>query len=318
MMNRHIPVLVGPTASGKTEVSLHLAKFLGGEILSADSRQIYRYLDIGTAKPTMQQRSQVPHHFIDIINPDQEYNAGTFGVEGRAVIDDLLARKITPVIVGGSGLYIRSLIDGLFDGPPADAEFRKLLEIRLEREGIEPLMDDLRRIDPDLADEIDRTKPRRVIRALEVHHLTGTPLSRLHRENAPPITFVPLMFGIAWQRDDLYARIEQRCDAMLAQGLMNEVEELENRGYHSRAIALNTVGYAEVFDYRLGKISYEDMIRLFKQNSRRYAKRQLTWFRRDERIEWLDVSESSSPLELAGKIAESFMEKVNRPGNFCR
>jgi tRNA dimethylallyltransferase len=302
-MKPMVVVLAGPTASGKTAVSLPLAEQLHAEILSADSRQIYRHLDIGTAKPTPSERTRVPHHFIDIRNPDEEYNAGLFGEEGREEIARILSRGRVPLVVGGSGLYIQSLVDGFFDGPPADLDFRAQAMERLRAEGVLPLLEDLAKVDPDSAASIDPTKPRRVVRALEVYHITGIPLSVLHRERKPEIPFVPLFFGLELDRAELYQRINTRCERMLEGGLLDEVESLVVAGYSASLNALKTVGYAEAFAYRRGEISYEDMVRLFKQNSRRYAKRQLTWFRHDPRIRWIPIAESDHAVRIAGTIA---------------
>jgi tRNA dimethylallyltransferase len=313
MHSRSIPekprvlVLVGPTCSGKTSLALALAARINGEIVSADSRQIYRHLTIGTAKPTPEERATTPHHFVDLLEPSEEFNAGHFGEEGRRVIKEVFARGATPIVVGGSGLYVRSLIDGLFVGPGADKEYRSLLERRLESEGIDALVEDLRHIDPESARRIDPTKPRRIIRALEVFHLTGEPLSRLHDRQQIAIPFEPILFGLAWERGELYKRIEARCDAMIAAGLLNEVEQIAALGYDDRVNALNTVGYAEVFAYRRGEIAYEEMLRLFKQNSRRYAKRQLTWFRRDERVFWMTMNDESS----SEAIADTILKKIS-------
>ncbi len=304
---RRVLVLVGPTASGKSAVSLELGHLLNGEILSADSRQLYRYLDIGTAKPSLADRVSVPHHFVDEVDPDAEYNAGEFGVRGRAVIDEIFRRGRTPIVVGGSGLYVQSLIDGFFEGPGADPKFREILERRLKSAGIGPLVEELWRIDPETAGRIDPTKPRRVMRALEVYHLTGRALSRIQRESTVTIDFKPRMYGLRWDRNVLYARIERRCDQMIGAGLVAEVDALVERGYTDRMNSLNTVGYAEVFAYRRGETGYEEMLRQFKQNSRRYAKRQITWFRRDGRIQWIAMDESRSAADVAEQIRRDFI-----------
>jgi tRNA dimethylallyltransferase len=303
---RRVLVLVGPTASGKSAIGLELALQLNGEILSADSRQLYRYLDIGTAKPSPADRLRVPHHFVDERDPDADFDAGEFGVRGRAVIDEIFCRGGTPLVIGGSGLYVQSLIDGFFEGPGADPDFREILERRLKSAGVGPLVEELRRIDPDAASRVDPTKPRRVIRALEVYHMTGIPLSRIQRESKVTIDFEPRMYGLRWDRKDLYARIERRCDQMIEAGLLAEVDALEKRGYTDRMNSLNTVGYAEVFAYRRGETSYEEMLRLFKQNSRRYAKRQLTWFRRDSRIQWIAMDESRAAADVAEQVKRDF------------
>jgi tRNA dimethylallyltransferase len=306
-----IVVLVGPTASGKTAVSLPLAELIHAEIISADSRQIYRHLDIGTAKPTPREREQVPHHFIDIRNPDEEYSAGLFGDEGRDEADRILGRGRIPLVVGGSGLYIHSLVDGFFDGPPADPEFRAQALQQLRDGGIGSLLEELQRVDPQSASSIDPTKPRRVIRALEVHHITGIPLSVLQREGKRGISFVPLFFGLEVDRKELYNRINERCERLLKEGLMEEVEDLVARGYTSTQNALKTVGYAEVFAHRRGEIDREEMVRLFKQNTRHYAKRQLTWFRRDKRIHWIATGSNAEPARVAETIVKLIPPSVS-------
>lgn len=305
---RAVLVLVGPTASGKTAVALEVAKILPVEIIAADSRQIYKYLNIGTAKPTAEQRRAVKHYFVDELPPDQDFSAGEFGVKGREVIETIFARggKV-PFVVGGSGLYIQALIDGFFEGPGADKEFREILERRIAAGELPALLEELRRVDPVTAARIDPGKPRRIIRALEVYHLTGKPISQLHREAKVTVTFTPLMFGLAWDRKELYRRIDRRCDEMLAAGLLREVEELERRGYSPSLNALNTVGYAEAFAYRRGDITYDEMVRRMKQNTRRYAKRQLTWFRRDKRIRWLPMNEQTEPADVARTITQEFL-----------
>lgn len=307
-----ILVLVGPTASGKTAVGVELARVLEGEIISADSRQVYRYLDVGTAKPSLDERKGIPHHFLDRLPPDEEYCAGNFGVEGREVILGILARNRLPLVVGGSGLYVQALIDGFFEGPGADREFRAILEARLAREGIQSLVEELRLHDPEGAARIDPTKPRRVLRALEVFHLTGKPITSLQKEKKPLIPFRPLLFGLEVPRAVLYRKIDKRCDAMLSQGLLREVENLEKMGFTDALNALNTVGYREAFAYRRGEISYEEMVRLFKQNSRHYAKRQMTWFRRDRRIRWIPMDSGKSTDAVAREIAVEFVHVMSR------
>ena len=304
--SRTVLVLVGPTASGKTAVGAALAESLRGEIISADSRQVYRYLDIGTAKPTRELRARVPHHFVDEILPDRVFSAGEFGARGREVVEQIFSRGRMPIVVGGSGLYIQSLVDGFFEGPGADRELRASLERRLADEGVGGLLRELERVDPAYAAVVDRTKTRRIIRGLEVFALTGEPISRRQKEARMEIAFTVQMFGLEWDRAVLYRRINARCDDMLRAGLLDEVERLEARGYGAGLNALNTVGYAEAFAYRSGRISYDEMVRLLKQNSRRYAKRQMTWFRRDPRIRWIRMDERRTPEDAAAEIGEIF------------
>jgi tRNA dimethylallyltransferase len=302
MRARTVFVLVGPTASGKTAVSLPLARLLNAEIISADSRQIYRHMNIGTAKPTPVECARVPHHFVDMLNPDQEYSAGEFGIRGREEIQRIFARGHMPLVVGGAGLYVKSLVDGFFDGPPADPAVRAQITERYAAGGTEALLEELRRVDPAFASEVDPTKPRRMIRALEVFHVTGVPISRLHEEQRIEIPFEPKLFGLNWPRAELCERINRRCAAMLEGGMLEEVEGLIQRGYGPELPSLKTVGYAEALALREGRIGRDEMVRLFARNSRRYAKRQMTWFRRDARIEWIEMVEGRDPEVVAGEI----------------
>jgi tRNA dimethylallyltransferase len=278
---------------------------LNAEIISADSRQVYKHLDIGTAKPSLADRSAIPHHFIDELPPDAEFNAGKFGDQGREVVEAIFARGHLPLVVGGSGLYIQSLIDGFFEGPGPDWEYRKMLEERIQQGRLDELNSELRKVDPDSASRIDPTKPRRIIRALEVYHTTGKPLSVLQHESSVVVNFVPLFFGLEWERGELYRRVDARCEEMLRMGLLEEISHLEQMGYGPSLNSLRTVGYAEGFAYRKGEIGYDEMVRLFKQNSRRYAKRQVTWFRRDARIEWVRMHHEVASEDIASQIARS-------------
>ena len=299
--SRHVLVIVGPTASGKSAVAMLLAEALGCEIISADSRQVFKYLDIGTAKPSIDDRRRIVHHFIDVLTPDCDFSAGEFGEQGRRTVDQIFARSRRPLVVGGSGLYVKSLIDGFFSGPGADPEYREFLERRLVREGIKALREDLRRVDPASAGRIDPTKPRRIIRALEVYHTTGIPLSQAQSDSPIAINFRPILFGLDWERKLIYDRINRRCEQMVESGLVREVRGLERRGYTSALNSLNTVGYKEAFALLRGECTTVEMLERFKQNSRRYAKRQLTWFRRDRRIRW---------IPMKGDDAERIASKV--------
>ena len=298
--------IVGPTASGKTALSIIIAEKLSGEILSADSRQVYKYLDIGTAKPSSEDLQRVPHHFIDILNPDQDYNASEYGQQARILISEFIKKNKQPILTGGSGLYIRAVIDGFFEGPGKNTEIRDQLEEEAKRLGIYPLFEKLKKVDPVSAAKMDATKVRRVIRALEVYYTTGKPISELHQVQNTKPDFEVMQFGIEWERQALYRRIEQRVDEMMANGLVEEVRRLIAKGYSPSINALNTVGYKEAFDFVNEKIPQDEMIRLIKQNTRRFAKRQLTWFRADKRIKWIPVNETSDWNEIADKIIKEF------------
>jgi tRNA dimethylallyltransferase len=304
-MKKAVLCIVGPTASGKSSLALLLAKSLHGEIISADSRQVYKYLDIGTAKPTTAQRRQVKHHFVDLLDPDEPFSAGEFGRKGRETIDDIFRRKKVPIAVGGSGLYVKSLIDGFFDVPSANNEVRRQLYKRLENEGAEALLDELWDIDRVSAARMLQSNTRRIVRALEVYELTGIPLSKLQDQRIR-IDFTPLMIGLEWDRKALYDRINKRVETMLQAGLLDEVRDLLARGYSEAKNSLQTVGYQEAISHLKGKIDYETMVELIKRNTRRYAKRQLTWFRADKRIQWFPVGDEKKLPSIGGKVVAMF------------
>jgi tRNA dimethylallyltransferase len=305
-MMSQVLAIVGPTASGKTTLSILLAEKLHSEIISADSRQIYKFLNIGTAKPTPEDLRRIPHHFIDVLDPDQEYNAAEYGQQARSKIEELLKRGIQPIIVGGSGLYIRAIIDGFFQGPGKDSEIRESLEQESQKYGAEMLFEKLKRIDPVSAAKMDASKVRRVIRALEVYYTTGKQISDLHSSQETRAPFEVLQYALEWERKTLYERINHRIDEMIENGLVEEVRELKTRGYLSGMNALNTVGYKETFDFIEGKLTKEEMVRLIKQNSRHFAKRQLTWFRADKRIRWISVNERTNWNEITEMIQKEF------------
>lgn len=308
-MKRVVLCIVGPTASGKTELGFLVAKQLRGEIISADSRQLYRHLDIGTAKPTRQQLREVKHHFVDELEPDEHFSAGEFGRKGREIINDLLRLKKVPIVVGGSGLYIRSLIDGFFEGPSGDNDVRQRLNDRLHEEGAEVLLAELRRVDPVSASQMLASNARRIIRALEVFELTGVPISKLHEQKIC-VDFVPLMIGLQWDRKTLYERINRRVDAMLENGFLQEVRRLLDLGYSETTNSLQTVGYQEAIARLRGETDYETMVELIKRNTRRFAKRQLTWFRADKRIQWMPIPEEGNLPSMAQRVIERYYSSV--------
>jgi tRNA dimethylallyltransferase len=304
-LNSSLPVIlvvVGPTASGKTSLALEIARRIPSEIISADSRQVYKLLTIGTAKPTPDELRQVKHHFVEEILPDRHFSAGEFGSEGRKEVQEILKRKKLPIVVGGTGLYIRALVDGLFTGPGREEEIRDELEDRMESEGAEVLLEELRQVDPEAAVRMLPSNQRRIIRALEVYYATGKPISQHHGEHEQKQHFNALFVGLQWDRKALYERINSRVDAMLASGFLDEVTGLLARGYDDHQKSLQTVGYKEVFAFLRKEIDYDRMVELMKQNTRRFAKRQLTWFRKDKRIRWFDIREASDIPEIAEKV----------------
>jgi tRNA dimethylallyltransferase len=312
-MMSHVLAIVGPTASGKTTLSILLAEKLHAEIISADSRQIYKFLDIGTAKPTPKDLHRLPHHFIDILDPKQEYNAAEYGQQARKKIQELLKQGIQPVIVGGSGLYISAIIDGFFQGPGKVSKIREQLEKEAQKYGAEMLFEKLKQIDPISAVKMDSSKVRRVVRALEVYYTTGKPISDLHSAQETKAPFEVLQYALEWERKTLYDRINHRVDEMIQNGLVEEVRELRAQGYLSGINALNTVGYKEASDFIEGKLTKEEMVRLIKQNSRHFAKRQLTWFRADKRIRWISVNERTNWIEIAEIVQKEFQTAKKTP-----
>ena len=268
-----------------------MATALGGEVLSVDSRQIFRHMDIGTAKPAPAEQSRVPHHFIDVRQPDEEFSAGAFGRAARACIGQLISREIVPVLVGGSGLYMRAILDGFFDEPRESLLLRSDLQRRLRSEGLPALRSELEKIDPQAYERISPNDAQRILRALEVGLIAGKSLTHLqHGSTGHALEITPMLFGIGMDRNRLYARIDQRVDDMMKRGLREEVADLLNRGYDRETRSMGTLGYREVLDAIEGRYSLDAAVELVKRRSRQYAKRQLTWFRKDRRIRWLDLS----------------------------
>jgi len=294
-----LPTLAGPTAVGKTELSLELAEALDAEIVSVDSRQIYEELTIGTAKPSPEARAQVPHHFIGERSVQRPISAGDYADIANERIREVLERGRTPLIVGGATLYLHALQYGLADVPDVNDEVRARLEERLEREGPEALYEELKQVDPVQAEKNDPTKTQRVIRALEVYHGTGKPLTHYH-ENQPEPPFSYTTVVLNRDRDRLYDRINRRVDRMLEAGLLDEVREvMEIDDVQLDEPPLSTIGYREPIQHLRGEIEYDEMVRLVKRNTRRYAKRQLTWFRRYDEYAWRNASQTTAADLLA-------------------
>lgn len=296
---RPLIVITGPTASGKTSVAIELSRYCKAEAISADSRQIYKYLDIGTATPTEDEVAQLKHHFINIINPDEYYSAGVFAEEATKKAIELYDNDILPIVVGGSGLYVKALCDGIFkeDNSNEKNDIRDILDQKLEKYGKDKLYDELGVVDPESAAKYSDMNPRRIIRALEYFYQTGNKFSSRHEENHKK-NFNPIYFGIDYERKILYDRINRRTKMMWESGLIEETKNILNMGYSRSLNALNTVGYKETIDFVDGKISEAQAIELISRNTRRYAKRQLTWYRRYDDMTWL----SGSPASIAKEI----------------
>ncbi|MGH7496431.1 MAG: tRNA (adenosine(37)-N6)-dimethylallyltransferase MiaA [bacterium] len=301
-------VLTGPTAIGKSAVALALAEKFPAEIISADSRQVYRYMDIGTAKSTSEERARVSHHFIDICDPDEAYSAGQFGREARTCVLEILQREKLPLIAGGSGLYLRALLQGLSGPLPSDRRLQEELKRRVRREGSAALHAELEQIDPLSAQHLHPNDVHRIVRALEVFYVKNISQRQLWKTAAVPAPFAYQIFILNLERKLLYERIDRRVEHMFACGLVEECRLLLDRGYSPEHTALRTVGYQEVIQYLRGELSYAEMVALVQRHSRQYAKRQLTWFRRIVDGIWLDLSATES----AGAVADRIVEMMRR------
>ncbi|MEL7169423.1 MAG: tRNA (adenosine(37)-N6)-dimethylallyltransferase MiaA [Bacteroidota bacterium] len=299
---------MGPTAVGKTGISLAVAEALKKisaapvEIVSIDSRQVYRQLSIGTAKPSREERGGIVHHFIDELDPSDSYSAGRFAADAEQRVAAILERGALPLFVGGSTLYLEALVHGIADIPASRPGTRAHFKARLQSEGASALYDELRATDPAAAASMDASKSQRIVRALEVLSDTGRRISDW-QQTAPPPRFSYAVHVLTRPRPELYARIEARVDAMLKAGLLDEVQALLDAGYAQNAPALATIGYREPLAYLRGDIEYGRMVALLKRNSRRYAKRQLTWFRRHSSYAWIDVSAMSAEDVLSNLIS---------------
>ncbi len=298
-------VVAGPTASGKTSLAIGLAKLVGGEIVSADSMQIYKYMDIGSAKPTVDERKQVKHHLIDFVEPDEDFSVADYTEAAHEVIRDILSRHKLPVMCGGTGLYINSVVDDVtFGETETDYALREELADYAKTHGNEAVLEMLKEIDPISAARLHPNNLRRIIRAIEFYRLTGTTISA-HQEMTKQHEgrYAPIMFCIDYDRQILYDRINKRVDIMLEEGLLDEVKGLMERGYTTALNSMKAIGYKELIAYFNGGTSLDEAVELIKQSSRRYAKRQLTWFRRDKRIIWLDAD---------GDVLHEAYEKVKK------
>lgn len=294
--------IVGPTGIGKTALTEIIADMTPVEIISADSRQIYRHMDIGTAKASPELQERIPHHFIDMLEPDQDYSAGEFGKDAREVAVDIFQRGKLPLVAGGSGLYVRAMLEGFFKVNVKDLEIRQQLQARLASEGIDPLFAELKKVDPELAEKNHPNNAKRVLRGLEVFYSAGRPLSEIQKEQPDPAPFQWIKIGLTMARQPLYDRINLRVEDMFQAGLLAEVQRILALGFSRELNALNSVGYKEVIAYLNKETDLAACKEKIKQHTRRYAKRQLTWFRADEEIRWIDVGGSYSITEIAGAI----------------
>ncbi len=300
---RPLIVLLGPTAAGKSRIAVQVAKRFDTEILAADSRQVYRGMDIGTDKPTADERQGVPHRLIDLIDPDQEFNAGRYRQAALAEIGRLYATRRVPFVVGGTGLYIRTLVRGLCVAPQADPLVRSGLMKISKEQGREHLYAELVHVDPDTAVRLHPNDEAKVIRALEVHRLSGRPLSEWHRQHGfQEAAFSALLIGLQWPREALYRRIEERIDWQMAHGMLEETRALLDRGYGRHLGAMKGLGYRQVAAHLAGEYDYAETVRRFKRDTRHFAKRQMTWFRKEPGIKWVSIGENEPLESIVGRV----------------
>ena len=305
---------MGATASGKSRVALELAALIDGEIVGADSRQIYRGLEIGSAAPSASERARVPHHLVAFLDPAEPYSAGRFAREARAAVDAIEARGRAAIIVGGSGLYLRALLQGLFLGPERDERVRARLHERWRREGLEALREELGRVDPDALAGILPGDPVRVIRALEVYELTGRPISALRRERPAPPFPAPL-YGLRWPRALLATRIEARVRAQMDAGFLDEARRLAARGLPPDAPGPRTLGHAQLLAHLRGEVSLAAASAEIVRRTRQLAKRQETWFRQVAGVDWIAVESEADLAAAPARIAARWRERAGTLGS---
>ncbi|NLN32922.1 MAG: tRNA (adenosine(37)-N6)-dimethylallyltransferase MiaA [Flavobacteriaceae bacterium] len=291
---RNLIIITGPTAIGKTGLAVFIAKFLKTEIISFDSRQFYKEMKIGTAVPTDEERAEVPHHFIQNLSIHQDYTVGDFEKDALQKLEELFQKHDTVVMVGGSGMFEKAVTEGLDEFPEIDKSIREELNQEFENQGIEPLQNELQQVDPEYFEQVDINNPVRIIRALEIYRGSGKPFSSFRKKQTAPRNFNLIKIGLELPREEIYERINRRVDLMMEEGLLEEVQSL----YEFKHLnSLQTVGYKEIFDYLDGKIELDFAVEEIKKNTRRYAKRQLTWYRKDENIKWFSPFEKEEILD---------------------
>jgi tRNA dimethylallyltransferase len=284
-----IIAVVGPTAAGKTEIGIKLAQETDGEVISVDSMQIYRHMDIGTAKPSPQELSQIPHHLINILDPDQDYNAGKFAEDADNIILGLSQKKKTAILVGGTGLYIRALINGIIEVPDISTRIREKVRQLAADPGVEECYRQLKELDPQSAQKLHPNDISRISRALEIVLETGNSIQDYQRDHRfQDQRYEVLYIGVSWPRDVLYDRINERVIRMIDEGLVEETRALLEMGYGEHLASMNSIGYKQSVSYIKGKMTVNEMIGDIQQKSRRYAKKQITWYKKDETVHWLD------------------------------
>lgn len=307
-------VLVGPTAVGKSRIAIPLAQALKTEILTADSRQVYRGMDIGMDKPPVAARGGVPHRLIDLVEPDQPFNVGEYRRLALVEIARLHQDGRVPLLVGGTGLYVRAIVRGLWEGPPADWAYRHRLRDHARTEGAESLYRQLVQIDPDLATRLHPRDEVKIIRGLEIYHVTGRRLSDLHREHAfAEKPFSTLMIGLTRERQELYRRVDARVDEQLAEGLVEETRRLLSQGYDRGLGSMKGLGYRQILGYLAGDVSYDEAVRLLKRDTRHFAKRQFTWFRKEPGIVWVQIQAHESTDAVVAHLVAMVQRFLENP-----
>jgi len=284
-----ILTIVGPTGVGKTRIAIDIAKRINGEIVSADSRQIYKFLDIGTAKPTPEERAEVIFHLIDLIEPDQSYSCGQYARDAETKIAEIINRKAVPIVCGGTGLYIGALFSPLHSLPESDPVVKEKLIRELKKRDLDYLYQRLTAVDPEWAKKVKPQDKQRILRGLEVYEITGKPLSSLVRGKKPAPKYEPLYAGLYLSREELYRQINQRFDRMIKNGFIDEVKAVLQKGYSPECNGLRTIGYKEMIAFLDGKMTLVDAIEKTKQSTRNFAKRQITWFNKLKEVKWFDA-----------------------------
>jgi tRNA dimethylallyltransferase len=306
-----IVIIVGPTATGKSSLAVRLAHDLNGAVINADSVQIYRHLNIGTAKPGADEMGSVPHHLINILDPDEPFSAADFRNAAGKTIKEITGQGSNVFVVGGTGLYVKILTSGIIDVPPVNPKLREELKREAEERGVKALYDELKEVDSVTAESLSGNDLFRIIRALEVYRTAGVPVSKIREEHAfKEREYETLTVGLKLDRDALYKSIEERVDRMLTAGLEDEVRGLLKMGYTDELKPLSSIGYKQMIKYLNGGISYDEAVRLIKRDTKRYAKRQLTWFNKDKDIIWYDAKEvlTGGGYKSLKQQVENFLE----------
>lgn len=303
-------ILTGPTAVGKTALSIRLAKAIGGEIISADSMQVYRRMDIGSAKITKEEMMGIPHHLIDVLEPDEEFNVTVFQKLAKAAVEEIYSRGNIPIVAGGTGFYIQALLNDIdFTENGEDTSIRDELEALAKEKGAEYLHGMLLAIDPESAEQIHANNKKRVIRAIEYYRQTGERISehnKRERQKESPYDF--LYYVVNTDRDILYQRIDQRVDEMMKQGLVQEVKELKDSGCTRDMVSMQGLGYKEILDHLQGECTLSDAVYLLKRDTRHFAKRQITWFKRERDVKWLNLPDFNNDMD---KVLETMIQEIN-------